>query len=96
VAVSEFTVPGSGRVALLDEFANRRGTEDGRPGLRGPQVWADQQDPSAFMMASWGDGEDQLSSYTCPPDHRQSHGRIPCGEHRPRPGRLRRSTMVAS
>ncbi len=96
VAVSEFTVPGPGRALLLDAFADRMGAVDGWPGFRGLQVWADEQDPSAFMMVSWWDSEEQFSSYMGSPDHRQSHGRIPRGEHRPRPGRFRRYTRVAS
>lgn len=96
VAVSEFSVPGPGRVALLDAFTGRMRAVDRWPGFRGLQVWSDKQDPSAFMMVSWWDSEEQFRSYMGSPDHRESHGRIPRGEHRPRPGRFRRYTRVAS
>lgn len=94
VAVSEFTVPSEGRQALLDAFARRLRAVEAWPGFRGLQVWADDRDESAFTMVSWWDSETQFAAYMGSRDHRESHGRIPKGEHRPRPGVFRRFRTV--
>jgi len=96
VAVSELVVPEAGRDALRAAFLDRLGEVDQWPGFQGLQVLADLADPCSLMMISWWDSQQCFSDYMKSDDHRQSHGRIPTGDDRPRPRRFRRYEVVAT
>jgi diguanylate cyclase (GGDEF)-like protein len=95
VAHSLLTVPEGGREALVASFEERLGRVEGWPGFRGLEVWADQADPTSFVMVSWWDTEAAFRAYMASEDHRVSHARIPGGEQRPRPVTFRRYQVVA-
>jgi heme oxygenase (mycobilin-producing) len=96
VACSELSVPGEGHDALVAAFRHRLGAVERAPGFRRLEVWCDPADPTAFVMVSWWDSREEFSAYMRSPDHRESHGRIPSGEHEPRPRRFRRFLVVAT
>ncbi len=95
VAVSDLTVPASGREALVAAFARRLGAVDTWPGFQGLQVWADPRDVTALVMVSWWDTEASFTAYMQSGDHRRSHDRIPGGVDRARPRRFRRYEVIA-
>jgi heme-degrading monooxygenase HmoA len=95
VAVSDLVVPQAGREALQAAFSDRLRAVDRWPGFRGLQVWADTADVCALTMVSWWDSQDCFAAYMRSEDHRQSHQRIPQGEHRPRARRFRRFEVIA-
>jgi len=95
VAVSELTVPESGRAAVVAAFGHRLGAVDSWPGFQSLQVWADPRDPTALVMVSWWDTEEAFAAYMGSADHRRSHARIPTGESRPRPLHFRRYQVIA-
>lgn len=96
VAFSELTVPPEGRDALIDAFRARLGAVEAAPGFQRLEVWADHADPSAFTMVSWWDSKQQFLDYMRSDRHRESHDRIPEGDHAPRAARFRRYTVVAT
>ena len=95
VAFSELTVPEPGRGALEAAFADRLGAVDRWPGFRNLEVWADEQDPTRYVMVSWWDSEASFRQYMGSADHRASHDRIPRGDLRPRPAHFRQYQVVA-
>lgn len=95
VALSEISVPASGRAALDAAFADRLGAVDHWPGFRGLQVWASNEDDESLIMVSWWDSEDCFAAYMGSPDHRRSHSRVPTGALRPRARGFRRFHVVA-
>lgn len=96
VAFSELTVALEGRDALIDAFRSRLGEVESASGYQRLEVWADQADPSAFMMVSWWDSSEQFLDYMRSESHTRSHNRIPGGDHRPRPARFRRYRVVST
>lgn len=96
VAFSELTVASDGRDALIDAFRGRLGAVESAAGYQRLEVWADQSDPSAFTMVSWWDSKEQFLEYMRSDSHRESHDRIPDGDHAPRPARFRRYQVVAT
>ena len=95
VAFSALTVPEGGQVVVEDAFRARLGAVDHWAGFRSLEVWADLADTSSYVMVSWWDTREAFREYMRSDDHRQSHARIPKGEHRPRPLSLRRFRIVA-
>ena len=95
VAFSELTVATEGRDVLIDAFRGRLGAVEAAPGFQRLEVWADQSDPSAFTMVSWWDSKEQFLDYMRSDRHRESHDRIPDGDHAPRAVRFRRFRVVA-
>ena len=96
VACSELTVATEGRDVLIDAFRARLGAVEAAAGFQRLEVWADQADPSAFTMVSWWDSKQQFLDYMRSDRHRESHDRIPDGDHAPRAARFRRFTVVAT
>ena len=95
VAVSEISVPASGRAALDAAFADRLGAVDGWPGFRGLQVWASREVEESLLMVSWWDSEACFTAYMGSSDHRESHRRIPTGATRPRARGFKRYGVIA-
>lgn len=96
VAFSELTVASEGRRALINAFRSRLGAVESAAGFQRLEVWADQADLSAFTMVSWWDSKQAFLDYMRSDDHRESHDRIPVGDHAPRPARFRRYRVVAT
>ena len=95
VAVSHLTVAPAGRDALVAAFGQRLGAVESWPGFHGLQVWDDQLDPTALVMVSWWDTEQDFTTYMRSEDHRRSHARIPGGPGRARPRQFRRYRVIA-
>lgn len=96
VAFSELTVACEARDALIDAFRSRLGAVESAAGFQRLEVWADQADLSAFTMVSWWNSKRDFLDYMRSNDHRESHDRIPAGDHAPRPARFRRYQVVAT
>lgn len=96
VAFSELTVACEGREALVGAFRSRLGAVESAPGFQRLEVWADVTDPSAFTMVSWWDSREEFRAYMRSDRHRESHDRIPVGDHAPRPAGFRRFQVVAT
>jgi diguanylate cyclase (GGDEF)-like protein len=94
VAHSRLTVPEGGRDDLIASFEERVGLVDAWPGFRRLEVWEDRADPTAFVLVTWWDSEEEFRSYMGSDDHRRSHARIPEGELRPRPDSFRRFEVI--
>ena len=96
VAFSELAVPEPGRDALIAAFQSRLGAVESASGFQRLEVWADQDDPSAFTMVSWWDSRSEFLAYMRSVDHRRSHARMATGPDAPRPARFRRFERVAT
>ena len=95
VAVSEIAVSPAGGPDLEDAFRRRLGKVDGWPGFGRLEVWRDQRDPSRYVMVSWWSSAEAFRAYMRSAEHRESHSRIPRGQHRPRAAGFRRYEVVA-
>jgi diguanylate cyclase (GGDEF)-like protein len=95
VAFSALEVPDGGQEQVEAAFRDRLGSVDGWPGFHALEVWADVQDPHAYVMVSWWETASAFQAYMRSDDHRRSHGRISTGNDRPRPKRFRRYRVVA-
>ena len=85
VAISEIAVDADGADALEAAFADRLGKVDGWPGFLGLEVLRHRRRPGCYLMISrWADKQ-AFTTYMRSADHRESHDRIPSGEHAPRP-----------
>lgn len=96
VAFSELTVAPEGRGALIEAFRERLGAVESAPGFQRLEVWADHADPSAFTMVSWWDSREEFLDYMRSDIHRESHDRIPGGDHAPKAAGFRRFGVVAT
>lgn len=96
VAFSELTVASEGRDALTEAFRCRLGAVESAAGFRRLEVWADQADPEAFTMVSWWDSREHFLAYMRSDEHKESHDRIPAGDHAPKAARFRRFAVVAT
>ena len=76
-------------------FKSRLGEVEDAPGFRGLQVWADAQDPGAYVMVSWWDSEEAFRAYMGSEPHRRSHARIPREPHAPRAEGVHRYRVIA-
>ena len=96
VAVSDLTVPLEGRTALVDAFRARLGAVERAPGFQRLEVWADENEATAFTLVAWWDSQADFVAYMRSAAHRASHDRIPTGDQAPRARRFRRFTIVAT
>lgn len=95
VVQSEIRVPIDGAAAVEHAFRNRLGSVEAAPGFRRLEVWADHGDPERYVMVSWWAARADFVAYMRSDDHRQSHARIPTGEHPPHAAGVRRFRVVA-
>ena len=85
VAISEIRVPDAGADALEQAFRDRLGAVDDWPGFLGLEVLRHRRRAGTYLMVSRWTTKETFQAYMRSAQHRTSHGRIPGGEHAPRP-----------
>lgn len=95
VGISEISVAADGGPALEAAFQRRMGAVESWPGFRRLSVLRDRRHPGRYLMVTEWDDHASFLAYMRSGDHRESHGRIPAGEHRPRGVRFDDYDVVA-
>lgn len=83
VAISEIAVDDEGKDALLAAFADRLRAVDRWDGFLGLELLADRRHAGRYLMVSRWRSRQIFVAYMRSEDHRESHARIPGGEHAP-------------
>lgn len=94
VVQSAISVPDAGVAALEAAFRDRLGLVEKATGFRRLEVWADRTAAGAYVMVSWWVCESDFQAYMKSAAHRQSHARMPRGEHRPRAVSVDRFSVI--
>lgn len=95
VVASHLRIEPAGIDTLEEAFQQRLGEVEAAPGFRGLEVWADAQDPGAYVMVSWWDSAEAFGAYMGSMAHRRSHARIPRDPHAPRAEDVHRYRVIA-
>lgn len=94
VVTSELAVPIDGVEELETAFRNRLGSVDAWPGFQGMEVWCDGRAEGRYMLVSWWRTPEDCRGYMHSQEHRESHTRVPTGDHAPRAVAVRRFRVV--
>ena len=96
VAVSEIAVDAQGQDAMLAAFADRLHAVDRWEGFLGLELLADRRTAGRYLMVSRWTSREVFVTYMRSQDHRESHDRIPGGDHAPRAAGFDEFDVVAS
>jgi len=96
VVTSELCVPHGGEAALEAAFSHRLHAVDAWPGFVRLEVWRDGRTEGRYLLVSWWTSKDHYRAYMRSDDNRDSHARVPTGDHAPSAVAVRRYEVVTT